>query len=123
MDHSWRVPSRSAFVLGPHACGSELGFAMEWLVADGLGGYATGTVAGLRTRRYHALLVTPTPRRVALVSLDPTLTLPSGTTIALGVHEWASGALDPRGHRHLARFDLVDGLPRWRWRVGETVLE
>ena len=43
--------------LGPQACGDlEGAAAREWLVADGLGGYAMGTVAGLRTRRYHGLL-------------------------------------------------------------------
>ena len=44
--------------LGPQACGTlEESSRREWLVADGLGGYAMGTVAGLRTRRYHGLLV------------------------------------------------------------------
>jgi predicted glycogen debranching enzyme len=99
----------------------------EWLVADGLGGYATGTVCGLRTRRYHGLFVTavdgPAVRRLGLVALDPLLTLPSGAQVRLGVHEWAGGAVAPDGHRHLESFDLDDGVPRWRWRVGGVVLE
>jgi glycogen debranching enzyme len=43
----------------------------EWLEADGLGGFATGTVSGIRTRRYHALLLTatkPPSGRVVLVN-------------------------------------------------------
>jgi glycogen debranching enzyme len=43
----------------------------EWLEADGEGGYASGTVAGIRTRRYHALLVvatTPPTGRMVLVN-------------------------------------------------------
>jgi predicted glycogen debranching enzyme len=113
---------------GTQTCGSLAeGTQREWLVPDGLGGYAMGTVCGLRTRRYHALLVvsgeTPAARRVGLVSLDPVLTLPSGATVRLGVHEWSSGAVDPRGHELLERFDLVDGLPRWRWRVGDIAVE
>ncbi|MET7398099.1 amylo-alpha-1,6-glucosidase [Dactylosporangium sp. NPDC005572] len=107
---------------GPHACATAAGFEAEWLVTDGLGGYATGTVAGLRTRRYHGLLVTP-DRRLALAGLDPVLTLPGGTTVRLAVHEWASGALNPAGHHHLEQFELADGVPRWRWRIGEFVLE
>ncbi|WP_238017191.1 amylo-alpha-1,6-glucosidase [Dactylosporangium sp. AC04546] len=107
---------------GPHACATAAGFEAEWLVTDGLGGYATGTVAGLRTRRYHGLLVTP-ERRLALAALDPVLTLPGGVTVRLAVHEWASGAVDPAGHHHLEQFELVDGVPRWRWRIGEFVLE
>ncbi|UWZ39908.1 glycogen debranching enzyme family protein [Dactylosporangium roseum] len=107
---------------GPHVCTSAPGFESEWLVTDGLGGYATGTVAGLRTRRYHGLLVTP-DRRLALAALDPVLTLPGGITVRLGVHEWASGAIAPTGHLLLEQFQLTEGVPRWRWRVGEFVLE
>jgi predicted glycogen debranching enzyme len=113
---------------GPQVCGQlGEGAVREWLVTDGCGGYAMGTVSGLRTRRYHALLVvcapTPAARRVGLVSLDPVLTLPSGATVRLASHEWTSGAVDPAGHTHLERFDLVDGVPRWRWRIGDVVLE
>jgi predicted glycogen debranching enzyme len=124
------VPFLPPIILGPQTCASlgDSGAGQrEWLVTDGLGGYATGTVAGLRTRRYHGLLVVADPvdavRRVALASLDLTLTLPSGGTVALYAHEWASGAIAPDGHRHLETFSLVDGLPRWRWRVGDVVIE
>src|SRR5206468_8424980 len=90
------------------------GAEREWLVPDGLGGYAMGTVSGLRTRRYHALQVVsdpvPAARRVGLVSLDPVLTLPSGARIELGVHEWVSGAIAPHGHELLERFELREGL-------------
>ena len=113
---------------GPQVCGDlAAGGAREWLVPDGVGGYAMGTVSGLRTRRYHALQVvagaSPSVRRVGLVALDPVLCLPGGRRIELGVNEWAGGVVNPTGHRFLARFDLVDGLPRWRWRVGDVVLE
>src|SRR4051794_22431029 len=115
-------------VFGTQLCGRlDESAAREWLVTDGLGGYATGTVAGLRTRRYHALLVTSggtiAERHVALASLDPVLELPSGARIRLGTHEWAGGAVSPAGHELLERFDLTDGVPRWRWRVGDLVLE
>ncbi|PZG15288.1 amylo-alpha-1,6-glucosidase [Micromonospora craterilacus] len=113
---------------GPQVCGELTSAAgREWLVPDGLGGYAMGTVGGLRTRRYHGLLVvpgkTPASRKVGLVSLDPAVLLPSGARVRLGAHEWASGDVDPRGFELLERFDLVDGLPRWRWRVGDVVIE
>ncbi|MEU2610535.1 amylo-alpha-1,6-glucosidase [Micromonospora sp. NPDC007271] len=113
---------------GPQVCGElSASSTREWLVTDGLGGYAMGTVSGLRTRRYHGLLVvageTAASRRVGLVSLDPALTLPSGARIRLGAHEWASGVVDPRGYELLERFDLADGVPRWRWRIGEVVIE
>ncbi len=60
---------------------------------------------------------------MGLASLDPVLTLPGGGQVRLATHEWASGAVDPRGHELLASFELRDGLPCWRWRVGEVVLE
>ncbi|MFE9655683.1 amylo-alpha-1,6-glucosidase [Micromonospora sp. NPDC006431] len=113
---------------GPQVCGDlAAGSAREWLVTDGRGGYAMGTVSGLRTRRYHGLLVvageTPASRKVGLVSLDPAVTLPSGQRVRLGAHEWSSGVVDPRGYELLERFDLVDGVPRWRWRIGDVVIE
>src|SRR4051812_6672334 len=113
---------------GTQTCGSLVeGGQREWLVADGLGGFATGTVSGLRTRRYHGLLVVatdpPLGRQLGLASLDPVLVLPSGARVPLGVHEWAGGRVAPSGHTRLESFVLVDGLPRWRWRVGDVLLE
>ncbi|WP_049871591.1 amylo-alpha-1,6-glucosidase [Catenulispora acidiphila] len=122
------VAISNPYVLGTHVCGDLTeGAAREWLVPDGVGGYATGTASGLRTRRYHALLVAAenggSARRVALASLDPVLVTPSGTEVRLAVHEWASGAVSPEGHTLLESFTLEHGLPRWRWRVGDIVLE
>src|SRR5919197_132136 len=48
---------------------------------------------------------------------------PPGRRVRLAVHEWAEGAISPSGHEFLERFDLDDGLPRWRWRVGDVVVE
>lgn len=116
------------FSYGTQICGSlDAGAAREWLVPDGLGGFAMGTVSGLRTRRYHGLLVVsgdvPARRMMALASLDPVVTLPGGGRVRLATHEWASGVVDPRGHEVLESFRWRDGLPCWRWRVGEVVLE
>jgi predicted glycogen debranching enzyme len=113
--------------LGPQACGTlEEAAKREWLVADGVGGYAMGTVAGLRTRRYHGLLVVavdgPAQRMLGLAALDPVLVV-GDARIRLATDEWGSGSVDPRGHELLASFDLADGVPRWRWQVGGVVLE
>jgi len=98
----------------------------EWLVADGCGGYAMGTAAGLRTRRYHGLLVASVGplavRRLGLAALDPILRL-GDRTVRLSVHEWEGGVVDPRGHERLETFDCADGVPRWRWTVGDVCLE
>ena len=69
---------------GPQVCGRiDEGAEREWLVPDGLGGYAMGTVSGLRTRRYHGLLIVagdnPARRQLGLASLDPVVTsVPTG---------------------------------------------
>src|SRR5579883_2275665 len=112
---------------GRQLCGDlDAASAHEWLVADGLGGYAMGTLGGLRTRRYHGLLVVatrpPGGRMLGLAALDPALVL-GDARLRLAVHEWGSGAIDPLGHLELASFDLEDGVPRWRFAVGDTILE
>lgn len=117
------------FSLGPEVCadvtGPSGGAHREWLVADGVGGFASGTASGLRTRRYHGLLVVPGPsgRRMGLASLDASVTIGGGAPDQLSAHEWVSGAVSPAGHRHLELFEVVDGLPWWRWRIGDVVLE
>src|SRR5256714_10929441 len=116
---------RNRFVFGTQVCSSLAeggGADREWLISDGTGGYASGTGAGLRTRRQHAVLVTA-EQKVALVTLDPVVTLTSLARAELGVHEWASRAVAPQGQRLLESFDLTDGVPRWRWRVGDVVIE
>ena len=100
--------------------------AREWLVADGCGGFAMGTAAGLRTRRYHGLLVTAVGplgvRRLGLAALDAVLWI-GDRAVRLAVDEWRGGAVDPRGDRWLETFDRCDGVPRWRWTVGDICLE
>ncbi|MEV0560508.1 amylo-alpha-1,6-glucosidase [Dactylosporangium sp. NPDC050588] len=112
---------------GRQVCGDlDAAASREWLVTDGLGGYAMGTVAGLRTRRYHGLLVVAAPgaasRSLGLAALDPVVRA-GGRVFRLATDEWAGGAVDPAGHTHLAEFRLVDGVPCWRWDLGDVVLE
>jgi predicted glycogen debranching enzyme len=112
---------------GPQVCGTlDEAARREWLVADGVGGYAMGTVAGLRTRRYHGLLVAavdgPGARMLGLAALDPVV-VAGDARFRLATDEWSGGVVDPRGHELLVSFDLVDGVPRWRWQVGGIVLE
>ncbi len=109
---------------GRQLCGDlDAASTREWLVTDGLGGFAMGTVGGLRTRRYHGLLVVATQppggRKLGLAALDPVL----DGRVRLAVHEWGSGSVDPDGNIHLASFELEDGLPRWRWQVGDVIVE
>lgn len=113
---------------GRSVCGSlDEAAVREWLVTDGLGGYASGTVAGLRTRRYHGLLVVATApagatRKLALAALD-TVVVVGDRRLRLATHEWRDGVVDPRGNEHLAGFDLDDGVPRWRYDLGDVQIE
>ena len=113
--------------LGRQITGSlDQSSAREWLVSDGLGGFAMGTVSGLQTRRYHGLLVTATQppggRRLGLSSLDPVLVL-GDRRIRLATHEWADGTIAPSGDGMLEGFAIVEGVPRWRWSVGSVVVQ
>jgi predicted glycogen debranching enzyme len=59
---------------------------------------------------------------LGLASLDPVLVI-GDARIRLAVHEWLGGTVDPVGHELLATFDLEDGVPRWRWQVGDVIVE
>ncbi|HEY2745798.1 MAG TPA: amylo-alpha-1,6-glucosidase [Polyangia bacterium] len=86
----------------------------EWLVTNGLGGYASGTIAGPPTRRYHGLLVAALPaplgRVMMLNRLSEELRLPDRTRVELDGTK-------------LVELRLEDGLPVWRWRVGAFLIE
>jgi predicted glycogen debranching enzyme len=97
----------------------------EWLVPNGLGGYATGTIAGLCTRRYHGLLVAALPgigRAVMLSHLSERLRLDHGRAARLSAEERAVG-LALHGAEHLQEFRLELGLPVWTYEVGGAVVE
>ena len=103
--------------LGPETLRDpERASSLEWLVADGLGGYASSTVIGLNTRRYHGLLVAaldpPLGRMLLLSRLDEALEV-GGRRIELGTRAYP-GVLHPRGFEHAASFAL-DPLPSLTW--------
>jgi predicted glycogen debranching enzyme len=98
----------------------------EWLVTNGLGGYAAGSIAGPNTRRYHGLLVAslrpPVERTVMVAALELAVRV-DGRRIALSAHEFGGGHRHPDGWRHLTEFRLEGTLPVWRWTLGAVVFE
>ena len=100
--------------------------AREWLVTNGLGGYACGTVAGTLTRRYHGLLmaVLPPPwRRTLLVSkIDETVEY-DGQSYQLGANRWSDGTIDPSGYRYIESFYLEGTTPVWTFACADALLE
>ena len=93
----------------------------EWLEADGLGGFASGTVGGTRTRRYHALLLpatTPPAGRIVLVNgFDAWAQTPAGP-FALSSQRYTPGVTHPDGARHIDSF-TAEPWPRWRFRLDD----
>jgi predicted glycogen debranching enzyme len=99
----------------------------EWLVTNGLGGYASGSVAGAVTRRYHGLLVAALPvpygRTVMFTHLLEELRLSDGTTIHLGGEELSQGEPAFYGAPYLKEFRVEMGVPVWRYTFEGAVLE
>lgn len=98
---------------------NDLSLSKEWLEPDGLGGFASGTVNGIRTRRYHALLLTattpPTGRYLLVNGFDAWVETPSGR-FDLSSQRYAPDATFPDGAKRIDRF-RSDPWPRWTFRL------
>jgi predicted glycogen debranching enzyme len=96
----------------------------EWLETNGIGGYASSTVCGANTRRYHGLLVAaadpPVGRVVLLSKFEETLHI-GDKTFDLSTNLWPD-AVEPRGFVFLREF-LLDPFPIWTFDVGGVRLE
>src|SRR6516164_161760 len=101
---------------------SEIDKEPEWLVANGLGGYASGTVSGAATRRYHGLLIAALPaplgRVLMLNGLAEELHLPESRVVELSVTQ-----SEDRSNPVLSEFRLDMGLPIWRYQIDDVVVE
>src|SRR5258705_13924752 len=99
-----------AISLGPEICNHLVAAEQrEWLVTNGIGGFASGTVAGSATRRYHGLLVAalnPPAQRTLLVGGLDELASIDGETHPLATHRWASGGIAPEGYLSILKFKL-----------------
>lgn len=112
---------------GREVCGDLATAARrEWLVTNGIGGYACGTIAGLLTRRYHGLLVAalkpPLGRTLLVAKLDETAAY-DGRIYPLFVNRWASGHVNPADAQHLERFRLEGTVPIWTYACADALLE
>ncbi|MBR8833014.1 MAG: amylo-alpha-1,6-glucosidase [Stigonema ocellatum SAG 48.90 = DSM 106950] len=107
-------------------CNLNIAETREWLVTNGIGGYASGTVAGLLTRRYHGLLVAalkpPLERTLLLTKLDETAFY-DGRSYPLYANRWTSGSVDAEGLNHIERFQLEGTIPLWIFACADALLE
>ncbi len=98
----------------------------EWLVTNGLGGYASGTISGMVSRRYHGLLVAALPaplgRVVMLNHLGETLITADGRRLQIGGEE-PDGVGDAPVVHYVKEFRLESGLPCWRYEAEDYVIE
>jgi predicted glycogen debranching enzyme len=89
----------------------------EWLLTNGLGSFASGTVSDVRTRTYHGWLFAatspPSGRTLLLSHLEASLELTNGE-VALGTNFWSSGKVEPRGYQLLRSFENKP-VPKWSW--------
>ncbi len=98
----------------------------EWLVTNGLGGWASGTVSGANTRRYHGLFVPalqPPLGRTVLVSKLTEWVESGGQTFHLSSNEYGSGAIDPHGYRNLESFQREGTISMWTFACGDALLD
>ncbi len=112
---------------GRDICGDEHQVSLrEWLVTNGIGGYASGTIGGIHTRKYHGLLIAalepPLGRTLLLSKLDEIVTY-DGQTIPLFANRWSAEQIDPTGFVYLERFRLDGTAPIWSFALGDALLE
>jgi predicted glycogen debranching enzyme len=112
---------------GREICGVlDVAEQREWLVTNGIGGFASGTVSGNLTRRYHGLLVAalqPPAGRMQLVAKVDEIARYDGADYALGTNRWSGGAIEPHGYAHIESFRLEGTMPVWRFAIGDAILE
>jgi predicted glycogen debranching enzyme len=117
--------TRSSF--GREICG-DLPSAerREWLCTNGIGGFASGTVAGILSRRYHGLLVAalkpPLGRTLLVAGVDETV-IYDGLERRLGASRWADGTIDPRGYLDIEHFALDGTTPVWTYAISDALVE
>ena len=106
-------------------CDLDAALAREWLVTNGLGGYASGTISGANTRRYHGLLVAalkpPAARTVLLAKLDEEIVV-DNMTYRLGTNEYESNTIHPDGYLFLQRVELDGMLPTFFYQSAQFAL-
>ena len=100
----------------------------EWIVTNGIGGYASGTIGGVLTRRYHGLLVAaldpPLGRTVLVAKLDDSVSF-GPDPVPLFSNQWSerSSPIGTEGFRHLNSFDLEGMTPVWSYGIDGALLE
>lgn len=127
MDSRYQPTVVRSMAWHPTEMSREVLLTREWLITNGLGGYASGTVSGAITRRYHGLLIAALPAPLGRVVMwnhvSEFLRFDNNDVVSLGGEERAGGQLNLKGADYLEEFRLEDGLPVWTYHVRNVVLE
>lgn len=112
---------------GREICGNlNAAESREWLVTNGIGGYASGTISGLLTRRYHGLLVAalkpPLDRTLLLTKLDETAFY-HHQSYPLYSNRWGDKSISPHGYQNIESFRLEGTIPVWTFACADALLE
>ena len=93
----------------------------EWLITNGLGGFAAGTLSGANTRRYHGILVAsyspPIDRRVVMAKMEESISDQRDSSIDLSSNQYPGGVIHPKGYQHLWKFSRFP-IPTFHYKVG-----
>jgi glycogen debranching enzyme len=113
--------------VGREICGDvQAGLNREWLVTNGIGGYASGSIVGATTRSYHGLLVAalhpPVDRTVLVTKIDEEVKFSDGHIFKLGVNEYHDGTIDPQGYTYLDKFSLDADMPCFRYALKDSLM-
>jgi predicted glycogen debranching enzyme len=126
MSEKLSTPTRRIAWPPSDAVGSDALATREWLVTNGLGGYASGTIAGMITRRYHGYLIAALPaplgRMVMLSHIAVQVRYPDGRRVEVGGREQQQPS-GPPDTGYLVEFRLEGGLPVWRYDINGMILE
>jgi predicted glycogen debranching enzyme len=112
---------------GREICGNfSVAAQREWLVTNGIGGYACGSIAGVLNRHYHGLLVAalkpPLARTLLLAKVDEQVD-DGGQCWELSCDRWSAGPIQPKGYRFIEQFRLEGTVPVWTFACGDALLE
>ncbi len=95
-------------------------------MVNGIGGFASGTISGILTRRYHGLLIAackpPLDRKLLLSKLEETATY-DGEAVELFANRWADGSVNPSGFKRIEQFGLDGTMPVWNFAFADALLE
>ena len=113
-------------IVHQHDCNNfDSAIQKEWLITNGIGGYASSSVSGANSRRYHGLLVAathpPVGRLLMLSKLEDTL-LVDGERFELSTNVYGDNVIHPNGYRNLNQFRL-DPFPVYTYASDLFVLE